>query len=146
MNLRFQILTALLLFAACRTPAPSAPTPAEGADPAFLEAKRRQGIDVFAVGHEPEWSLDIDEQGDLRFQPLEGDSLRAPLASFRQTRSIRSTHYEFRGDGIRLRLTLSKQPCRDNMSGRDFPLTAGVEWTGPEGTIRTLRGCAITIR
>jgi uncharacterized membrane protein len=103
-------------------------------------------VDVFAVGHEPEWSLEIDEQGDLRFRPLEGDSLRAALASFHKTRSRRMSRYEIRKEDIRLRLTLSKQPCTDNMSGRNFPLTAVVEWYGPESTIRTLRGCAIRIR
>lgn len=146
MNLTFRILTPLLLFAACRTPAPAGSTSAEGSGTAFLEAKRRQGIDVFAVGHEPEWSLDIDEQGDLRFLAQEGDSLRAPMASFRKTRSGRNTRYALRQDGIYLRLTLSRQPCRDNMSGRDFPLTAEVEWSGPEGPVRTLHGCALRIR
>lgn len=146
MNPGFPILPALLLSAACRTTAPSAPTPAEGSGTAFFEAKRRQGIDVFAVGHEPEWMLDIDEQGDLRFLPLEGDSLRAPFPSFHKTRSGRNTRYALRRDGMRLSLTLLKQPCRDNMSGRDFPLTAVVEWSGPEGPVRTLRGCALRIR
>ncbi|NDC76815.1 MAG: hypothetical protein EBZ67_02905 [Chitinophagia bacterium] len=141
----FRIL-AMLLLAACRTPAPQAPTAAEGHATAFLEAKRRTGVDVFAVGHEPEWYLDIDEQGELRLLPLEGDSLRTSWASFRKTRSGRMTRYELRQDGIHLRLTLSKQPCTDNMSGRSFPLTAVVEWYGPESPVRTLTGCAIRIR
>jgi uncharacterized membrane protein len=145
MTLPSRIL-ALLLLAACRTPAPPAPTPPEGPGAALLEAKRRQGVDVFAVGHEPEWSLDIDEQGDLRFRPLEGDSLRKALSSFRKSRKSRMTLYELRQDGIRLRLTLSKQPCTDNMSGRNFPLTAVVEWHGPDTAVRTLNGCAIRIR
>jgi uncharacterized membrane protein len=145
MTLPTRIL-AFLLLAACRTPAPPAPTPAEGPGAALLETKRRQGVDVFAVGHEPEWSLEIDEQGDLLFRPLEGDSLRAALASFHKTRSRRMTRYELRQDDTRLRLTLSTQPCRDNMSGHNFPMTAVVEWYGPESPVRTLTGCAIRIR
>lgn len=144
MTLPSRLLT-LLLLAACRTPAPPAPMPVEGgAD--FLEAKRRQGIELFAVGHEPEWSLDINGQDELRFLPLEGDTLRAALASFRKTRSRRMSRYELRQEGIRLRLTLSKQPCRDVMSGRDFPLTAELQWSVRDTAVRTLHGCAIRIR
>lgn len=145
MTLSCRIL-ALLLLAACRTPAPQAPATAEGAGTAFLEAKRRQGVTLFAVGHEPEWSLEIDRQGALRFRPLEGDSLVASLSTFHKTRTIRMTRYALRQDGIHLQLTLSKQLCTDNMSGRTFPLTAVVEWYGPDTAVHTLHGCAIRIR
>jgi len=146
MMLATRIIPALLLLAACRTPSPPAPTPAEEGGRSLFEARRRQGIDLFAVGHEPEWSLEIDEEGDLRLLPLEGDSLQTPLASFRKTRSRRTTRYELRQGDTRLRISLSKQPCRDNMSGQAFPLTATVEWVGPAGVVRTLQGCATRIR
>jgi len=141
-----RIITALLLLAACRTPSPPAPTPAEGSGRTLMEARRRQGIDLFAVGHEPEWSLEIDEEGDLRLLPLDGDSLRTPLASFRKTRSSRTTRYELRQGGAILRISLSEQACRDNMSGQEFPLTTTIEWMGPDGALQTLRGCATRTR
>ncbi|MBM3441821.1 MAG: hypothetical protein FJX89_03870 [Bacteroidetes bacterium] len=135
----------ICLLAACRVPLPPPPTTAEGDRRAFWERKQSQGIEVFAVGHEPEWSVEIDEQGDLRFHPLEGDSLRVPYSAFLAGgRAGKRTLSYHQGSSV-FRITLSRKTCTDVFSGEFYAWTMTITRQYPDGATRTLAGCACRI-
>lgn len=135
-------LLLLCLSAACRVPLPPPPTDAEGDRKAFWEKKQRQGIEVFAVGHEPEWSLEIDEQLDLCFRPIEGDTLRAPYSAVVAADRAGKRTLSYTTGPSEFRLTLTRRRCADVLSGEAYPWTAVVAWQRPDGSVRIFSGCA----
>jgi uncharacterized membrane protein/heat shock protein HslJ/uncharacterized lipoprotein NlpE involved in copper resistance len=118
--------------------------PEEGAPAPQLSIwakKYLQGTDFVAMGNEPSWSLDMDFDKGIRFKSLSADSLNTPPVMAKNWRDGVLT-YEAKTEAGSMTVTISKQPCADNMSGENFDYTVTVKTKTSEykGCGRYLRG------
>jgi putative lipoprotein len=124
-----------LLLTGCRN-APSPPPPAAApADPApptagatwdpWEEAKAR-GIEFRAVGNEPGWFLEIDNERWMRLLYAYGERVATvPVPKAVTTGS--TTTFTSSGGGHDLQVVISPGPCSDGMSDMSYPLTVSVD-------------------
>jgi putative lipoprotein len=100
----------------------------------WVEASGR-GIDFRAVGQEPGWYLEIDNEHVMHLvydyaERTATTPVPAPVVS------SEGVSYTAVTDAHRLAVVIEPRPCSDAMSGQPFPSTVTVTIDG-----RTLRGC-----
>jgi uncharacterized membrane protein/GNAT superfamily N-acetyltransferase len=137
------LVTLLVVSAACRNGSPPAPVPAPVAEapPAagatwdpWNEAKLR-GIEFRAVGNEPGWYLEIDNERWMRLLYAYGERMATvPPPKPRVAGDI--TTFESSGDGHAIKADVTPGPCTDGMSDQSYPLNVVVTVDGSQ-----LRGC-----
>ena len=115
-------------------PGPAAEAPEQrGSDP--WEDARRRGIEFRAVGQEPGWLLEIDEQDEVRFVYDNGErdmtvDARPPIVLDDMIT------YELRDEERSLTILIRPRPCTDVMSGAAYPMTVTVTFAEMQ-----YRGC-----
>ena len=141
---RWSVLLLVPMIWACRKappPAESRPEPpietstttARSWDP-WEEAKSR-GIEFRAVGNEPGWFLEIDQEKWMRLLYAYGERMATtPVPTPTVAGGV--TRYQASGGGHTLDVTISSGPCSDGMSDQTYPLTVGVAIDGTD-----LHGC-----
>jgi putative lipoprotein len=138
------MLLLVVLVGACRNAPPAeqrAPEPSIETsttspskwDP-WQDAKSR-GIEFRAVGNEPGWFLEIDQQKWMRVLYAYGERMVTTPVPMPSTEGS-VTRYQASGSGHALDITISDGPCSDGMSDQSYPLTVAVNLDGTE-----LRGC-----
>jgi len=94
-----------------------------------------RGVDFRAIGQEPGWFLEIDNEKQIRVvYDYAEHQLIAPVTSPGTKGSM--VFYDMMVDSQRVLITIEEAPCNDAMSGEAFPRSVAVTI----GT-RTLRGC-----
>jgi putative lipoprotein len=94
-----------------------------------------RGVDFRAIGQEPGWFLEIDNEKQIRVvYDYAEHQLIAPVTSPGTKGSM--VFYDMMVDSQRVLITIEEKPCSDAMSGEAFPRSVAVTI----GT-RTLRGC-----
>jgi putative lipoprotein len=94
-----------------------------------------RGVDFRAVGQEPGWFLEIDNEKQIRVvYDYAEHQLVAPVTS--PATKGNTVFYDMMVDSQRVLITIEEMPCSDAMSGDAFPRSVAVTI----GT-RTLRGC-----
>jgi heat shock protein HslJ len=104
------------------------------------EQARLRGAEFRAVGQEPGWSLELDQDGQVRFA---GDYGRTRLAGATQepTRDdAGAITFRAQPEGRDLTVVIRETPCRDTMSGESFSHSVTVRLDGGEMT-----GCGRTL-
>jgi uncharacterized membrane protein len=117
---------------------PAAPPPADTADTAdpWHEARAR-GVDFRAIGQEPGWFLEIDDDAAILFAydyGTERTSMPAP-EPYRDESTGRITYRATSGPD-ELVIIIEAEPCFDTMSGEAFDRTVTVSLGA-----REYRGC-----
>ena len=111
-----------------------------GRNYALLKEKAAAGIDLWAVGSEPGWSLEMDRQKTIFFQNMEGDSVRLPVPRPRpNTDTLRV--YTAKTEKAEFILTIRHRACTDDMSGFMRPYTVEVQFKE-----KNYRGCGEYLR
>jgi uncharacterized membrane protein len=137
-------VTLAVAVAACRkAPAPAA-SPAAAPEPAPSvpgatwdpwEDARSRGIDVRALGNEPGWFLEIDNEKWMRLLYAYGErQATTPVPT--PIVADGATTYEAEGGGHSLRAQFVEKTCSDGMSDQQYPLTVKVTIDGVD-----LNGC-----
>ena len=136
------LLTALSLLATACAPAalpkqtlPAAAEPTSSGPAAVKtepvgrwDAQRRRGVDFVAMGSEPFWSLELTNQGQMRFRTVAGaDSLVVPLPAPNQAQDAPVLRYRALTAAGELTVTIAQRPCPNNMSGEVSPYTVTVQ-------------------
>jgi putative lipoprotein len=94
-----------------------------------------RGVDFRAVGQEPGWFLEIDNEKQIRVvYDYAEHQLIAPVTSPASKGS--TVFYDMMVDSQRVLITIEETQCSDAMSGEAFPRSVAVTI----GT-RTLHGC-----
>lgn len=94
-----------------------------------------RGVDFRAIGQEPGWFLEIDNEKQIRVvYDYAEHQLVAPVIS--PATKGNTVVYDMMVDSQRVLITIEETPCSDAMSGEAFPRSVAVTI----GT-RTLRGC-----
>ncbi|MDD1611878.1 MAG: copper resistance protein NlpE N-terminal domain-containing protein [Methylococcaceae bacterium] len=102
-------------------------TPVEGQSKDFLYNLWTQGIDFYARGNEPFWSLDMDFEKRFQFTVLNDLSLNTPPTEGVQAQDARINRYHARTESGELIISANLEPCTDTMSGERFEYTVEVQ-------------------
>ncbi len=104
-------------------PEPAPSTPGATWDP--WEDARSRGIDLRALGNEPGWFLEIDNEKWMRLLYAYGErQATTPVPAPVVANGV--TTYSAEGSGHMLRAEFREQTCSDGMSDQSYPLTVTV--------------------
>lgn len=107
----------------------------------FMAKKFKNGIDFYATGNEPSWSIDIDMEGEIIFSTLNGENLVFQKEEVNWFRT--ATPGLSASNGItQLSFVSMLAECTDSMSDETFPYQATIEVTKNAGTKEIYIGCA----
>lgn len=80
--------------------------------------KRRSGIDFMAMGNEPGWTLDVDFDSLMYFKSINGDSISFPVPDAEEDGKKQT--FEAETEDGSFKISITEEPCSDDMSGEDF--------------------------
>ena len=101
-----------------------------------LETSKLAGFDLWAIGNEPGWTLEIGAPGIVWTTDYGSTTHRAELPRPTIEGAERRTTYATEIAGEALTIVLEGRDCQDDMSGEAFPTRVTIEFEG-----RILRGC-----
>ena len=140
----FLLLTIVLLSACASRPPPPYIISASSYEPVQPLAKPAElrGIDFRAVGNEPGWSLEIDNDGNILFINNYGEDPHVfatpdPVINQQAGTAI----YLIQDDEHTMTIVLRDQQCYDDMSGEPFDTAVTLIFDG-----RRFKGCGKALR
>lgn len=108
----------------------------------FIQKKAEQGIDFYAVGNEPFWSLNMDFDKEFQFNNLDGLSIVVPPAEGVKAMDADATRYRSLNDTFELIIQIYREECSDTMSDNKFAYKVTVNYKKrTENEYRSLNGC-----
>ena len=112
----------------------------------ILQDKAQKGIDFYAFGNEPFWSLDIDFEKDITFKQPQGEAFTAKTGKAEKAMDAPVERYRSVTDKGEIIVEIHKKPCSDNMAGDkyDYSVTIELKLTGDTG-YRSFHGCGVYI-
>lgn len=93
----------------------------------YYQEKFLNGVDFFARGNEPNWTLEIDFEKSMSFATFEDIKLITPAVEGIKAQDSDVTLYRAKTDSGELVITVIKDNCQDNMSGENFSYKVRVE-------------------
>lgn len=94
----------------------------------LMRKKLDQGIDFYALGNEPSWSLDIDFEKGMWFTSLTDLSeMSTPPGREDKAQDADVTRYFAQTEAGTLIVTVLRGECTDAMSGEQFPFKTRVD-------------------
>jgi uncharacterized membrane protein len=94
----------------------------------LMRKKLEQGVDFYAFGHEPSWSLDIDFEKGMWFTSLTDlPEMNTPPGREDKAQDADVTRYFAQTEEGTLIVTVLRGECTDAMSGEQFPFKARVD-------------------
>lgn len=108
-----------------------------------LETKLyNQGINFYARGHEPSWSLDMNFDRQYHFMTLNGEEMYVPNVPGEKAMDTNMTRFYAHVEKGKLIVTLSKEPCQDNMADKTFDFSVNVQFKyGIDDEFKEFYGC-----
>ncbi len=108
----------------------------------ILIEKKQKGIDFYAVGNEPFWSLDMDFEKVIHFKNLDGLEFNAPTVNPDQVMDANVTRYRSVTESGEIIVQLNKVKCTDSMSGQEFDYSVTIDFkSSKESDYITYKGC-----
>lgn len=86
----------------------------------FIQKKASQGIDFYALGNEPFWSLDMYLDKEFQFKNLDGPTIIVPAEEGVMAMDAEITRYRSVNETHELIIQISRQDCSDTMSDNKF--------------------------
>ena len=86
----------------------------------YYQEKFVNGIDFFARGNEPNWTLEIDFEKAMNFASMDDIKVSTPAVEGIKAPGSDITLYSAKTDNGELVITVIKENCQDNMSGEKF--------------------------
>lgn len=99
-------------------------------DPSFYQEKYLKGIDFYARGNEPNWILEIDFEGAMRFSTMDGFQINTPAVKGVKAQDADVTNFRAQTEMGDLSITIHRMECQDNMSGEKFDYNVRVNIKG----------------
>lgn len=84
-------------------------------------SENTSSVDFIATGNEPGWTLYVDFDEMLRFSAMTGDSIEVPVPEPEIIGKEEKYTAETQAGSIQISIT--EEPCKDDMSGEDFSHT-----------------------
>ncbi|MDP2366484.1 MAG: copper resistance protein NlpE N-terminal domain-containing protein [Ignavibacteria bacterium] len=111
-------------------------------NPVIYGEKFTKGIDFFARGNEPFWTLEIDLEKEMNFATLDDIKLNLSAVEEKKAQDSDVITYRAKTKSGELLVTVTKVNCQDNMSGEKFNYKVKVEAKNTEDKeFKTFEGC-----
>jgi len=108
----------------------------------FLIAKNQKGIDFYAAGNEPFWSLDMDFEKGFHFNNLDGLEFNVPVVKPDKAMDANVIRYRSVTESGEIIIQLNQTECSDTMSGQKFGYAVTVDVkTNKDADYKTYKGC-----
>ncbi|MCB0726039.1 MAG: META domain-containing protein [Ignavibacteriae bacterium] len=108
----------------------------------FLMKMFNDGVDFYANGNEPFWSMDLAFDKYLRFNVLDGDSINLGSVKGEKAMDANIMRYAQKTDNGFFTMTIYQQECYDDMSGEKFDYKVIVELNNPgDANYKKYEGC-----
>ncbi|RLD60044.1 MAG: hypothetical protein DRI95_16160 [Bacteroidetes bacterium] len=116
--------------------------PIESDKQKLLNEKWKKGIDFYASGNEPFWSLDMDLDKDIRFKNLNGLDFIAPAVKPISAMDADVKRFRSITEAGEIIIQLFHNQCTDNMSGEKFYYSVSIDFKKSNETdYKTYKGC-----
>ena len=108
----------------------------------ILQKKWQEGIDFYAFGNEPFWSLDMDFEKTFHFKNLDGLEFNVPTVEPVKAMDANVSRYRSVTDSAEIIIQLNHTECIDNMNGQKFDYSVSIDIKSGEKTEYTsYKGC-----
>ncbi len=108
----------------------------------ILQKKGQEGIDFYAFGNEPFWSLDMDFEKVIRFKNLDGLEFNAPAVAPVKAMDANVSRYRSVTESGEIIVQLNQTECTDSMSGKKFDYSVSIDLKMSKETDYTsYKGC-----
>ncbi|MEN8125025.1 MAG: copper resistance protein NlpE N-terminal domain-containing protein [Bacteroidota bacterium] len=108
----------------------------------IIQKKYQEGIDFYAFGNEPFWSLDMDFEKGFHFKNLEGLDFNAPSVEPVKAMDANVSRYRSITESGEIIIQLNQTGCTDNMSGEKFDYSVSIDIkTSNEEDYKKYKGC-----
>lgn len=108
----------------------------------YYQQKYLNGVDFFARGNEPNWTLEIDFEKSISFATMDDIKLTTPAVEGIKAQDSNVTMYRAKTESWELIVTIIKDNCQDNMSGENFTYKVRVEAKeSTDANYKTFEGC-----
>jgi heat shock protein HslJ len=102
----------------------------------------QKGIDFYARGNEPSWSLDMDFEKGFYFKTLDGIEINTPPLEGKKAMDSNVLRFYFETETGALIIAISEEECNDTMSDEVFPNKVKIEAkSSTENEYKILEGC-----
>lgn len=138
MAIRAGLLFVLAIFTACERQAEDAMLPEvrdEIPVASVWQQARRRGVSFRAIGQEPGWVLEITDGSQILLVTGYGQT-RRNMPYLKPAKFLEQQRTRFVLEENEIVIEIHDSPCRDTMSGEEFPVSVRIELGGSK-----LRGC-----
>jgi len=101
-----------------------------------------QGVNFYARGHEPSWSLDMDFDRQYHFTTLNGEEMYVPNVRGEKAMDANITRFYAHVEKGKLIITINKESCQDSMADKTFDYSVNVQFKyGVDDEFKEFNGC-----
>jgi uncharacterized membrane protein/heat shock protein HslJ len=116
--------------------------PTENNKQQFMLEKWKEGIDFYALGNEPFWSLEMDLNRAFKFKNMNDIEFVSPSTKPISTINADIIRYLSASNSGEINITLNHTECVDNMSGERFQYKVTIDYKNSSKTeYKTFKGC-----
>lgn len=110
--------------------------------PTLEDRLSSQGINFYARGHEPEWSLDMDFESNFHFKAEDGKEMYVPSVQGDKAMDANVTRFYAEVEKGTLIISIQKQDCQDSMADKTFNFSVRVQFKyGVDEDFKEYSGC-----
>ena len=110
--------------------------------PNFLIDKFQRGIDFYASGNEPFWNLEMDFEGQIHFNTLNGIDFKCPPVEPVKVVDEEVMRYRAVTESGEILIQITAGPCADTMADTSFDNTVTIDFkTAKETDFTNFTGC-----
>ena len=108
----------------------------------LLMQKQKEGVDFYAVGNEPFWSLEMDLDNSIYFNTMNGIDFRTPSTEPEKAQDADVTRYRAVVESGEIIVQLKHEECEDSMADNRFPYQVQIDYkTTADSEYKTFKGC-----
>ena len=112
----------------------------------ILIKKQQEGIDFYAVGNEPFWSLEIDFDKEIHFKTMNGLDFKAPAIEPNLAQDHNVKRYRSVTESGEIIVQIVQGECSDTMADRKFPYQITVNFKNTTETdYSNFEGCGMYV-
>jgi uncharacterized membrane protein/heat shock protein HslJ len=112
----------------------------------LLLQKHQNGVDFYAIAHEPSWSLEMDFDSIIRFKTMDGVEINVPAVEPTLAQDHNVKRYRAVTESSEIIIQIIQGNCTDTMSGQIFPYQVTVAYKKTtEKDYTSLDGCGMYV-